>query len=270
MNLNLKRHSLDVTFTKATSSRGTLVIYPCIGGTTRLYSIPIPQLVSLQISVLEFHPPAHGRSTGQMTMSEALDCFESVLSNYGVSDNLVTLGHSAGANALLQFQRRSTNFQPKLRFFVQPVFDFAESAKYMYKHGHQEELFLAISKWVKEPHRLRELLLDSNWLKSEFWMENKLREKIDSMSQGIFLGEFLEDFYLRDNGVADLIGLSTGRTFVYVSKRDHWYNPLTIWATAKKYNVEAKLVPAAEDHFFTNSWPDVWREVLGTMQSFDL
>lgn len=258
---------VDVIYTEAANRLGTIVIYPCIGGTTRMYAVPRAILRQLGYSVIEFHPPAHGRSEGQMTMGIGLDLFQWVLRQYPADGLFVGLGHSAGANALLQYNMRPGRRPFDWHFLLQPVFDFADSARYMYATGQEPELFNAIKRWVKDESRLRSLLLTPAWLDAPYWHDRRLRETIDGISQGIMLGEFLEDFYIRNNDVSSQVA-EIGRTStVCLSLKDRWYDPQRTNEMCRAHSVETLELPHAIDHFLSGVWPDVWRVVLGKLPS---
>jgi len=261
---------LDAPYARATSPQGTLIVYPGIGGTTRMFSVPYNELEELGISLLEFHPPAHGRSTGQMTMAHALNYFEWTLKHFEISGPIFSLGHSAGANALMQYQTRFGKLLPRMSFFVQPVFDFTESAKYMYCHGYRGDLLAAISRWVTDSAALAEYLATADWLDHDYWTANQLRQKIDAISRGILLGEFLEDFYLQDNNVARILP-TVGNAKVYVSRNDHWYDPERICSLADHAGVPYSILPEAQDHYFRGGWTGVWTDVKASIaQSLNL
>ncbi len=226
-----------------------------------MYGIPYIELNELGVSVLEFHPPAHGRSSGQMTMARALRCFEWLLAHFHVRGPVFVLGHSAGANAVMQYANRFGDLKPRAAFFVQPVFEFRHSAQYMYRNGFQTELIAAISKWVTDVRLLTDLLSTEQWLDREHWDSNELRHRIDKISQGILLGEFLEDFYLHTHDVSGSLA-SFGGASLFVSMRDHWYDPKLIVDIADYSHVPYTLCGDAEDHYFRSAWPSVWSKVI--------
>lgn len=258
---------LDITITKSSLERLTMIVYPFIGGTTRLYEIPHHILTGHGISIIEFHPPSHGRSTGQMTMELGLQAFDEVLSDARPS-RLIAVGHSAGANALLQYYNHHAI--PIALYLVQPVFSFRESARYMYSNGRFLEILNAIKKWVVDEKRLENLLQDGSWLDSTVWQRNNLRAEIDQISIGIQLGEFLEDFYIRDHPCVDMLPHVSAVTTIYFTNCDNWYPPEVIKAAASASKIRSVHVSMAQDHFFRGGWPVVWTDILSMLTAQEL
>ncbi len=194
------------------------LVYPCIGGTTRLSLVPHQALVEQGFIIVEFHPPAHGRSKGQMTMPRALAHLYRFLAVNGLASlPMVVLGHSAGCNALLQLH--PTVLDIRWYFLAQPVFDFRQSMFYMYRQSSASEFLRAISRWCTDPGRLASILPDERWLDLPYWYQQSLCNKIDAMSKGIRLGEFLEDFYIPGYCTSRFLSAIRAQTTIFCSPR---------------------------------------------------
>lgn len=193
-------------------------------------------------------------------MGIALDLLDEVLRRFPTGQ-LVGIGHSAGANALLQYQARGN--RPFDRWIlVQPVFDFAESAQYMYANGYAPDLWRAIGRWVQDEDRLVRLLSTKDWLDAAFWFRRGLREEIDSFSRGIRLGQFLEDFYIRNNDTSKQFSISSENITVFLSPRDRWYDVNRTRGLCAENRVLLHDVVGATDHFLTGSWGAIWRAIV--------
>lgn len=251
---------IDVTVSMPADPQVTLVVYPFIGGTTRLFEVPHEQLLERRVAIVEYHPPAHGRSSGQMTMPNALRIFREVLSASNLPKTVFGLGHSAGANALLNHADSDQSIAGL--FLVQPVFSFRESAHYMYENGYYADLLDAIAKWVTDRNALDILLRDGRWLKEDFWEREQLRAKIDAISTGLLLGTFLQDFYVVDYDTTNLLADHRDRTVVFVGEHDRWYSPDRISEVCRQNRLTPIVVGEATDHFFRGGWSRVWGRIL--------
>lgn len=252
---------LDVILTKPDKSIGCLLVYPCIGGDTQNYQVPIDTIVEKGFAVIEYHPPNHGRSTGQMAMETALHNLYHYMSSKRLSRlPIVALGHSAGCNALLQVNRSFLNITKY--FFVQPVFDFRESMFYMYQKGTFNEFIFAISKWVNDVGVLQNLLSTIKWLNAEYWFLNDVCEQINKISNNFKLGSFLENFYIPGFNTYDLFRSLGGNATVILSTHDNWYPPDTTLRLCRETDTPYHIVDESPDHYFTNTWPHVWDIIL--------
>lgn len=252
---------LDIKLYKPEKLLGCLIVYPCIGGSTKTYDIPINAILKKGYAIVEYHPPNHGRSTGQMAMETALHNLYHFLAFNRLSHlPFVTIGHSAGCNALLQINRSFLNI--KKYIFVQPVFDFRESMFYMYKKGTYNEFLYAISKWVTDFDALQSLLSNFKWLNPEYWFVHNICDEINKISSGLKLGSFLENFYVPGFNTYDLFRSLGGNPIVVISKNDNWYPPKTIIKLCQETGTPYKILEQSPDHYFTNTWPIVWDIIL--------
>jgi len=194
-------------------------------------------------------------------MENALSGLENYLSKTEVTAPLFIIGHSAGANACIQYFSKTPTISLATMYLVQPVFSFAESARYMYHQNNYKELFEAIKQWVTDPQRLEEIIRKPDWLNRDFWEAKNLKTEIDSYSQGILLGDFLEDFYISDNDTHERIQeLPIGR--IFLSSNDSWYEPEIIRQVATKHQIALDTVDEAKDHFFRDGWTHAWKIIL--------
>ncbi len=254
--------ALDVSISfPASVSRGVILVYPCIGGTTRMYMIPHEELTARGYTVVEYHPRAHGRSAGQMSMACSLKDLYYLLFSTGLSEYPITaVAHSAGCNALLQINLSELHFEKV--FFVQPVFSFAESMAYMYEIGTDREFLDAVSRWTSDREKLKSYLCSKRWLEPVVWYRDRLRQKINAISVNLRLGDFLEDFYIPGFDTIDHIYSIRDRLLFYLSTTDRWYPVSTTRQAAETFNVPIVYMEKAEDHFLQGCWNDIWDDIL--------
>ncbi|WP_457576682.1 hypothetical protein [Desulfomarina sp.] len=254
--------ALDVLISSpGTVSRGVILIYPCIGGTTRMYMIPHEELTARGYTVVEFHPRAHGRSEGQMSMARSLKDLYYLLFSTGLSEYPITaVAHSAGCNALLQINLSALHFERV--FFVQPVFSFAESMEYMYKTGTDREFLDAVSRWTSDREKLERYLCSERWLEPAVWHRERLRQKINAISVNFRLGDFLEDFYIPGFETINHIYSIRDRLIFYLSTTDRWYPVSTTRRAAETFTIPVVFMEQSEDHFLQGCWDDIWNDIL--------
>ncbi|MEM7246832.1 MAG: alpha/beta fold hydrolase [Acidobacteriota bacterium] len=256
---------LDITVTVSTRQTAWVLVYPNIFGTTRLYSVPHEELAERGYTVVEYHPRAHGRSTGTMEMHHAIkDLYRFLAGQDFFRLPVFVVAHSAGCNAVLQLNRTLLKVQRYV--FVQPVFDFKESMLYMYSAGTYGDFIAALSRFTPDPSRLERTLRSPSWLDPREWQDRGLREEINSFSvNGFELGTFLEDFYIPSHHTKPLFASIADRTTVLVTENDRWYPPSSIRTVASETGAVLEEVSSARDHFFTGGWPTVWERVGGLM-----
>ena len=258
--------ALDVIISSPESATtGVILVYPCIGGTSRMYMVPHGELTARGYTVVEFHPRAHGRSEGQMAMASSLKDLYYLLFSTGLSEYPITaVAHSAGCNALLQVNLSALHLEKV--FFVQPVFNFAESMEYMYEIGTDREFLNAISRWTSDREQLEKYLCSKRWLEPAVWYRDRLRQKINAISVNLKLGDFLEDFYIPGFETIDHIHRMRDRLVFYLSTVDRWYPVSTTRQAADIFNIPVVFMENAKDHFHQGCWNDIWNDILGRIR----
>ena len=261
--------ALDILVHAPENPRGCFLIYPCIGGTTRAYTVPYDVLCAAGYAVIEYHPRSHGRSQGQMSMEAALhDLYHFLGVSRFLDLPLVILAHSAGANAVLQLNKSFLNITAM--HLVQPVLDFRESMEFMYRYGTQEEFITAISKWVIDPNALRQFVANANWLDGSTWHNDSYRSRLDAISTPAFnLGHFLENFYIPGFNTYDALEARSSIIQIYLSRKDTWYPIETTERLARQNSIPIHFIEPAHDHYFTGNWNYVWDLVLAQVTIVD-
>lgn len=258
--------ALDVIISSPVNTPGgVILIYPCIGGTTRMYMVPHGELTARGYTVVEFHPRAHGRSEGQMSMACSLKDLYCLLFSTGLSEYPITaVAHSAGCNALLQVNLTALHFEKM--FFVQPVFNFAESMEYMYEIGTDGEFLDAVSRWTSDREKLANYLCSKKWFEPAVWYRDGLRQKINAISVNLRLGDFLEDFYIPGFATIDHLHSIRDRLVLYLSTVDQWYPVSTTRQAADRFKVPIVFMEKAKDHFLQGCWNDIWNDILDRIE----
>jgi len=258
---------LDIIVHSADDPHSVLLVYPCIGGTTRAYMVPHQELVSLGFLVIEYHPRAHGRSKGQMAMETALHDLYRYVSISGIDHMpFVIVAHSAGVNAVLHLN--SAFIKISSLYAIQPVFDFQESMRYMYSEGNEEEFIKAISKWVHDEQELRALLPDGKWLNPGNWFTGSYRQHVNEIStSALNLGDFLENFYIPGFNSYGSLAANAWHTQILLSNKDAWYPVSTTQSLCKRHSIPITVVEQAKDHHLVGGWPYLWDAILASLES---
>lgn len=241
-----------------------IIIYPCIGGTTRSYMVPADKLAEMGFAVVQYHPRSHGRSEGQMSMYSAIRDLYYYLSVMNFSElPIIAVGHSAGCNALLQLSTKALKIVKYL--LVQPVFDFRESIIYMYKNGDFEEFISAIERWTFDKSSLISMLEDGKWINMKYWHENKLCHKIDKISKNLYLGSFLEDFYIPGYNTYPYISYFSDKSTIYLSKYDKWFPTNSTEKISNDLNIPMFIMESSGNHFMTGCWDSIWENITKSL-----
>lgn len=221
--------------------------------------VPVDQLVGMGFAVVQYHPRSHGRSEGQMSMYSAIRDLYYYLSELPT----ISIGHSGGCNALLQLSTKALNIVHY--YLVQPVFDFRESMLYMYANGIFEEFISAIERWTYDKSSLVSILEDGKWLNMQYWHTNKLRHKIDEISNNLYLGSFLEDFYIPGYNTYPFINYSNDKSTIYLSKNDKWFPTKSTERISRDLDIPMFVMENSENHFMTGCWDSIWENITKSL-----
>lgn len=242
-------------------TKGLILVYPCIGGNTRLYSVPTKELNAKGYAVLQYNPRSHAKSGGSMLMGLALDDLNFLLEEFHFTKlPIYVVAHSAGANAVLRFEKDIYNIVKML--LIQPVPSFRDSMLYMYEKGTNEEFIRAISKWVGDKSQLSNMLCDTQWLDPQYWQNNYYSERINNLSTGLSLGSFLEDFYITGTDVYDKFSEYRDEITVLLSNQDNWFPYDKLNRLCIENQLDFYEIAKAKDHYFFGAWNFVWIRVL--------
>lgn len=255
---------LEIEFNAAENPRSCLVVWPCMGGSFRMYRVPLESFNRLGISVLLYNPRGHGESSGQATADQLIDDLEYCVNKNGLNEiPLVITGHSAGANLALKFGSRMNLIE---RFFlVAPVLDSCESLRYMYRRGTIHEFTSIIAQLAVDPAPVRAVLENEQWLDPVYWENEKIRQRLDNASGKFLVGTFLEKLFLPTHNAYDDLGRHGKKTTIILSTEDNWYPRQRVDGLCEKHGIRRQMIPAAGDHFFTGAWKDVWNFILAEL-----
>lgn len=258
---------IDLIVTTPDEIKAVILFYPCIGGTSRSYSLPRMDLARMGFMVIEYHPPRHGRSTGQMSMPNALsNLYETIVKLNCTTHPMIVIGHSAGCNALLQMH--PIVFNIKKYILIQPVLDFRESMLYMYKKNTDNEFIEAITKWVNNTNELKKLLLNNEWLDLKKWHTGDYRKKLNSISKPdcLMLGDFLQDFYIPGYFTKRNLASINKPLDIYITRKDNWYPVESIVEQVFVSGAKLSVIEQSNNHYFTGCWKLIWSRILDTLE----
>ena len=226
-----------------------------------MYRFPSEDFNARGYSVVLFNPRGHGDSGGQMSIQNAVKDLDYFLAHKGLAGTqLVGIGHSAGANALLQY----TSFNANLtRFFlVAPVLDSRMSLEYLYEYGNIGEFNSILAMRAGTSDVIHEHLGDKRWMDRAYWEKNKLRQYMDEKSGKILIGTFLENLFIPGHNAYSFLKEKAAVTDVILAAEDHWYPLEETRRLAREYGFTLTEISQARDHFFTRAWTHVWAFIL--------
>ncbi len=263
--MNIKKHifftsdetDIEVIADYIENPIATLVIWPCMGGSVLMYRCPVEQFNKAGISVIRFNPRGHGNSSGQFVPEAAIaDLNEFIGVNKRDDSPIYIVGHSAGANAVLQY---GTAFGDVDRFIlISPVLDSIESLRYMYQQKTIMEFNVLISALTSDKDLIHHVLADSMWMAPEIWESKNYRERLDAVSFEFKVGIFLERLFIQGyNTFPDLV-LHGDKSTILLPKKDNWYPKETVMRLSAENSIPVVTMSEANDHFFTGAWKTVW------------
>ena len=242
-------------------TKGLVLVYPCIGGNTRLYSVPAKELNAKGYAVMQYNPRSHAKSGGSMLMGLALNELHLLLDKFQFTRlPIYVVAHSAGANAVLRLDKDLYSIVKML--LIQPVPSFRDSMFYMYENGTNDEFIRAISKWVSDKSELSNMLCDAQWLDQNYWQNNDYSERLNNLSTGLSLGSFLEDFYITGSDVYDRFNVYKDKMTVLLSNQDNWFPSDKLIKLCSENELEFYEIAKAKDHYFFGAWNFVWIRVF--------
>ncbi|TGL65160.1 alpha/beta hydrolase [Leptospira jelokensis] len=244
-------------------AKGILILWPSTGGNSRSFRIRDSELVSYGLRLVRFNPPSHGNSGGTYDPKTAIYLLDEYLTekNY-LGKPLYGIGHSGGGAALLMYAKQ-TSFQ-KL-FLLSPILDSVLSLKYLYESDSIEEfsrLLLLPNLSDGEPpnKQILETLTTPDWLESggvdhlSFPVKN-VRIQVDS------LASFLRNLFLPGFQVESGMYEKRTNVTIFLPAEDKWFPKTHTVDFAKRNQFRILEIPEAPDHFFSQSWLSVWKEI---------
>jgi pimeloyl-ACP methyl ester carboxylesterase len=252
---------LDVLGAVVENARACLVVWPCMGGAVQMYRVPVEKFTARGCSCILYNPCGHGNSEGEMEIPAALGDLEEILRAYvHLETPIVMVGHSAGANACLQFGARHR--QPERFVLVAPVLDSRESLFFMYQRQTIVEFIDILCAYADDDTVVRRVLAGEKWLDMDVWRSNSYRKMLDEVPSRTHIGSFLENlFHPGHNSFAELERYA-GRTRIFTAPKDTWYPAETTSSLARKFDIPIRAIKEARNHFFTGGWERAWAEVL--------
>lgn len=241
--------------------KACLILWPCMGGAFQMYRMPVEEFTAHGCACILYNPRGHGHSEGDMEIQAALgDLDEIIRTHLSSSTPLVIVGHSAGANACLQFGARHR--PPKQFVLVAPVLDSRESLFSMYERKTISEFVDIICAYAHNDTLLRKVLADENWLEADVWKSNDYRRMLDDLPARIHLGTFLENLFLPGHNAFRELEAFAARTRIFTAEEDTWYPAATTRRLAREYGIPLETTAGAHNHFFNGAWGRVWGDVL--------
>jgi len=253
--------SVEVFASFVANPRATIVVWPCMGGSVLMYRCPVERFTSGGCSVILFNPRGHGASGGQFVPELAARDLHEFLSRYKTDlSPLYIIGHSAGANAALQF---ATGYERGDRFLlVSPVLDSIESLRYMYRIKTIAEFNMLIGAITRDRDFTLSVLENEEWMEPETWRKKDYLKRLNDISGDFHVGSFLEILFIDGYNAFDDLILHGEKSTVLLPRQDNWYPFETVKALTDRGNVRLQILQEAGDHFFTGAWGAVWDWVL--------
>lgn len=242
------------------------ILWPCMGGAVQMYRLPVDRFIAEECACIQYNPGGHGRSGGNMEIHNALADLDEILSTC-ISSNipLIMIGHSAGANAVLQFGMRFR--QPRYYVLAAPVLDSRESLFYMYRLGTIREFIDILCSYAKDDALIREVLSDDRWLSADRWNHKLYKELFDRVPARILIGTFLENLFIPGHNAFQELAAAGNRCSILLAPNDTWYPIETTKRLCVTNNIDAHTVVEAANHFFTGGWDRVWDTAIKLIAS---
>lgn len=154
---------LDALINIPEKPRYCVVVWPCMGGAVQMYKMPVERFVEFGAACILYNPRGHGKSAGEMDIPNALADLKIILDRFIPAElPLLLIGHSAGANAVLQFGTRYR--APRSYLLVAPVLDSRESLFFMYRKKTIREFIDILCALADDDSVVRAVLADEQWL----------------------------------------------------------------------------------------------------------
>lgn len=256
---------LEVFCSVPEKAKACLVVWPCMGGVVQMYKAPVDALMAQGCACVLYNPRGHGTSGKSLEIQASLNDLEEILQRC-IPDGLplVMLGHSAGANACLQYAAKYRC--PEQLVLVAPVLDSRESLFSMYRGGTINEFIDVLCTYTKDETLIRQVLANDEWLVVEEWKAKGFRQLLDAVPSRVNIGQFLEKLFIPGHNVFSELGRFSDRTRILMAMQDTWYPAETVKKLARKHGIPIETMPEAKHHFFQGAWERVWTQMLDTIR----
>lgn len=252
---------LDVRVDIPEKPRFCVVVWPCMGGAAQMYKMPVERFVKSGSACILYNPRGHGKSAGEMEIPNALADLKIILDRFIPPEiPLLLVGHSAGANAVLQFGARFR--APRSYLLVAPVLDSRESLFFMYRKHTIREFIDILCALADDDSVVRAVLADEQWLVEDRWRKEGYREILDGVWSRARIGTFLERLFIPGHNAFAELAENSNRCLILTAKEDSWYPAETISRLAAAHNIRMKNIAEAQNHFFAGGWDRVWDEAM--------
>ncbi|HOO34526.1 MAG TPA: alpha/beta fold hydrolase [Smithella sp.] len=252
---------LDISGAVPENARTCLIVWPCMGGAVQMYRVPVEKFTDQGCACILYNPRGHGRSEGELEIQTALNDLDEILQeNVPSAIPLVIVGHSAGANASLQFGVRC--LPPKQFVLIAPVLDSRESLFYMYQRKTIDEFVSILCAYVQDDTLVRKVLVDDKWLDADLWKARHYTHLLDHVHARMRIGTFLERLFIPGHNAFAQLERFSAQTRIFMAGEDTWYPAATTRRLADKYGIPVETLPEAQNHFFTGAWDSMWTKIL--------
>ncbi|NCN11606.1 MAG: alpha/beta hydrolase [Leptospira sp.] len=261
-------HTQHPSFHYEKPIRYCIVLWPSTGGNARAFRFRESELVDQRICLVRYNPISHGGVIGNYDILAALQTLkEGLVAHHLEQCPKVGIGHSGGGAALLKFAQ-SIKFRQL--FLLSPILDSRMSLFYMYDN-HCIDEFLSLlypdSEQVHDPQsfqnkveRIHSLIGTKDWLFDrdlsllDFPIQNS-RIHVHSLSI------FLKNLFLPGFNVENQLNDMTANCKIFLPNEDRWFPIAYTLKQGELYKIPIERIEKARDHFFSNSWIEVWKKI---------
>ncbi len=238
-----------------------IVVWPCMGGAVQMYKMPVKRFMESGAACILYNPCGHGKSAGEMDIPKAISDLKIILDRIIPAElPLLLVGHSAGANAVLQFGTRCRTSCSYL--LVAPVLDSRESLYFMYRKKTIREFVDILCTLAEDDSLVRTVLADDQWLEEDKWRKEGYREILNGVRSRVRIGTFLERLFIPGHNAYVELAENSSRCLILTAREDSWYPAETIRRLAAAHNILMKNIDEAQNHFFAGGWECVWDEAM--------
>ncbi len=266
-------NSLDIRFISSqVKTKALIILLPCMGGNILAYRYPLTLWQKMGYSIFLFNPPGHGKSGGVFSFEESFSLLKKEISLLKIEPEglpFIGIGHSGGGSGILNFFSKCPEYEVSRIFLLSPILDTAGSLRFLYKNSNIQEF---INSLRIQDSRVSDILSRDRWLDENVWTNEGLRETINGWAAKAGemyaeLGTFLENVFIPSRKFHPYMEQFSQKTVLFLPRDDIWYPAEDSIGTAKRFGIEHKIIPSAENHFFRNGWRDVGKEITSLLAS---
>ena len=255
--------NIELIIEKALNPKGIVLVWPCTMGDVRMYRMPAELFSDKGYTSILYNPRGHGNSDGQFSILDAINDFQSFITDFNDDElPLISVGHSGGCGGLLNIGTRL----PMEKFYLAaPVLDSRKSLFHMYGNGAVREFNMMVAAASPDQEFVLSVLDNTQWLEPEYWRENNLQERLDAVSGEFMIGRFLDRLFIKGMSVYKDLESQNGISELLLPSEDKWYPLESTRAFASKHEIAINDNLDAHDHYLTRAWKNVWQYVLETI-----